>query len=271
MTAGDVEAVEENEQTAQEEFDGENVIMHCTLHDDLERLNSVFTNPDDANHDNAAELLTQRVKLGKTPLELASMLGRVDILKDLIKRGADPNQASPSGYTPMHFAASWGQVSCLEALFEAGASIEARSCHGENPKQIAVRYEKKPSIEFLDWAAAKMTLVQFIAHIREMIADPEKLQGVKLSKEEKSTAIGSCNEKEEWISETPDATAEEFMMKKLDLEKQVEFLTEKVNSPGVLTQDAPEDESRSGFYVCCGSGALNISADRYSTSLKTNP
>lgn len=56
------------------------------------------------------------------------------------------------GYTPMHFAASWGQVSCLEALFEAGANIDARSCHGETPKQIAVRYDKKQSIEFLDWA-----------------------------------------------------------------------------------------------------------------------
>jgi len=33
--------------------------------------------------------------------------------------------------------------------------------------------------------AAKSTLTLFIAHIREMIADPEKLQGVKLTKEEK--------------------------------------------------------------------------------------
>ena len=32
---------------------------------------------------------------------------------------------------------------------------------------------------------AKSTLATFIAQIRELIADPEKMQGVKLTKEEK--------------------------------------------------------------------------------------
>lgn len=49
-----------------------------------------------------------------------------------------------------------------------------------------------------------------------------------------STALGACNEKEEWIEETTEASAEDFLTKKSDLEKQVEFLTNKVNSPGMF-------------------------------------
>lgn len=40
MTAGDEEIVAENAEVEVEELDGENIIMHCTLHNDLERLNT---------------------------------------------------------------------------------------------------------------------------------------------------------------------------------------------------------------------------------------
>ena len=36
---------------------------------------------------------------------------------------------------------------------------------------------------------AKAALEKFIAHVRELVADPEKLQGVKLTKDEKVRSL----------------------------------------------------------------------------------
>jgi len=44
----------------------------------------------------------------------------------------------------------------------------------------------------------------------------------------------SCTEKQEWLECVTDASAEDFLMKKSDLEKQVEVIMNKVNSPGEL-------------------------------------
>ena len=47
-----------------------------------------------------------------------------------------------------------------------------------------------------------------------------------------STALGSCNEKTEWIENTPEATVEDFLAAKSELEKQVEGILNKAGSPG---------------------------------------
>ena len=48
-----------------------------------------------------------------------------------------------------------------------------------------------------------------------------------------STALGACSEKQEWTDNTPEATVDDFMSKKDELEKQVETILNKVNSPGI--------------------------------------
>ncbi|XP_076823767.1 ankyrin repeat domain-containing protein 45-like [Clavelina lepadiformis] len=233
MPSLDDDNVCENEQP--EVIDGGNIVFHCTLHGDHERLSKVFDDGEDQQHENATSTLNEKNYIGKTPIQLACILGRVDVLKELLKRGCDIQQSNSSGYTLMHFAACWNKRACLEVLFEAGAKIDCRTENGESVKQLALRYNHQDCVDFMDWAAARLTLVDFIAHVRAMVTDPEKLQGVKLSKEEKNTTLGSCSEKQEWLENTSDATLQDFMLKKLDLEKQVELILDKVNSPAPPT------------------------------------
>ncbi|XP_078489862.1 ankyrin repeat domain-containing protein 45-like isoform X1 [Ciona intestinalis] len=231
------EGEESPRESIPEKFDGGNVIMHCVLHEDKERFAKVFDDAENPDYESASVLLKQRSEVGKSPIEVACMLGRADILKDIIKRGCDVNAANGSGYCPIHFAAAWGHVKCLEALVESGASVDCTTRHGELAKEIAFRYDHNHCVYYLNWAAAKLALVAFISHARELIADPEKLQGMKLTKEEKTTILGSCSEKQEWLENTTDATADDFIAKKTELEKQIDVILNKTISPAPTTEN----------------------------------
>uniref|UniRef100_H2ZBH1 Uncharacterized protein n=1 Tax=Ciona savignyi TaxID=51511 RepID=H2ZBH1_CIOSA len=187
----------------------------------------VFEDTENPYYETASSLLIQRSNVGKSPIEIACMLGRAEILKEIIKRGCSVNEANGAGYCPVHFAAAWGKLGCLEVLVESGASVDCRTNHGELAKDIAYRYDQNHCVYYLNWAAAKLDLLAFIAHVRELIADPEKLQGIKLTKDEKSTILSSCTEKQEWVESTSDGKAEEFLEKKTELEKQVDLVLNK--------------------------------------------
>lgn len=205
--------------------------MYFTLRGDLESLTSAFEEISDQEQEALMDKLDLRNSYGKTPLEMACVLGKDGILSELIKRGADVNLHTSNGYTPLHIAACWGSRPCLEILVENGANLGARNTHGETARHAAMRYSMEECTQYLDWADARKTLRDFMTHLREMLSDPEKLQGVKLTKDEKSTVLSACNEKQEWLDTNPEATASDFLLKKEELEKDVEAITTKVNSP----------------------------------------
>lgn len=224
---------EQAEEVAVDEikYDDDNVVMHFTLRGDINSLKHAFDNTDDPGHETVSEKINLRNEVGKTPLETACMLGKDDVVAELIRRGADVNLQTHNGYTPLHVAACWGSRSCVEVLVENGAKLNVRNKHGETARHASVRYNKDECVLYLDWAAAKKTLEDFVAQLREMVSDPEKLQGVKLTKEEKSTVLSACNEKQEWLEGNLEVTANDFLMKKEELERDVEAVTTKVNSP----------------------------------------
>lgn len=57
----------------------------------------VLSDHNNAYHESATSLLNVRNSEGKSPLDMACMLGRVNILKLLIKYGADLSSSTPSG------------------------------------------------------------------------------------------------------------------------------------------------------------------------------
>lgn len=66
---------------------------------------------------------------GDTPIYLASVHGRVDVVRELVKHGADPNELrniSP----PLIVAAMMGHVDVVRALVELGADIDKSSSDG---------------------------------------------------------------------------------------------------------------------------------------------
>ena len=92
---------------------------------------------------------------GFPPLVLAAWLGHLEILNELLGRGADPNRAArnPTAMTPLHAAASCRQhaaaVVATERLLERGAALEAFEAGGFTPLHLACAYGNTRLVELL--------------------------------------------------------------------------------------------------------------------------
>ena len=90
--------------------------------------------------DNAG-LTRERYARGDTALHHAARNGDLDIVKQLVSCGADPNAMSHHGHFPLYCAASHGHVETTQYLVENGADIQARLSDGktvvERLKQFA--------------------------------------------------------------------------------------------------------------------------------------
>lgn len=65
------------------------IVTHCVFKNDPNRLTRCFEDDEDPYKETVTELINQRGEDGKSPLDLAATLGRVDIARELVQRGAD--------------------------------------------------------------------------------------------------------------------------------------------------------------------------------------
>ena len=79
----------------------------------------------------------------ETLLHIAATEGAVDIVKALIKGGANIEARDDVGATPLHNAA-WGETSIVKVLIEAGADVEARDNDGNTPLYLAKLSSRAP-------------------------------------------------------------------------------------------------------------------------------
>ena len=86
----------ESEQAPQEDPD-RNIALHCVLENDLERFVKCFEDEEDIYHEKVPEMMCARNEKGKNATDLASILGRVDMLNELLTRGAEVDNANASG------------------------------------------------------------------------------------------------------------------------------------------------------------------------------
>lgn len=73
---------------------------------------------------------------GMAALHEAVLTGNLDVVKLLIKYGADVHQRDEDGWTPLHMACSDGYPEIARYLLAMGASTEAENESGEKPADL---------------------------------------------------------------------------------------------------------------------------------------
>ncbi|KAM4641117.1 ankyrin repeat domain-containing protein 45 isoform 1-T2 [Discoglossus pictus] len=207
-----------------------NPLLRYALEGDVQSLNSLFEDKAHPGHDQSGQLLVEKDLLGRSVLFPACILGHGEIVKELVKHGANINEQTQRGYLPLHCAAAWGQMEVLKVLVELGANILALNFRGEKAYDISVRYNKTECAEFLIWAEAKLAFKRFVSSVQQSITDPEKVQ-VKLTKEEKNLVINACKAKNEWLEQAKNPSLQDFEDQRKQLEDTVQPIVNKMNAP----------------------------------------
>ncbi|KAH8744456.1 ankyrin repeat protein, partial [Diaporthe sp. PMI_573] len=81
--------------------------------------------------------IDQRDRFGRTPLCIGCEAGRVEIVQELLGKGADLAIPSDHGRTPL-YSASWnGHIEVVRLLLERGADLAVPNKNGVTPLNAA--------------------------------------------------------------------------------------------------------------------------------------
>ena len=89
-------------------------------------------------------------KFGTSALTEAAIIGSAPVIEALIKAGADPNFKTPNGETPLMAAARTGKIDAAKALIAAGADINAKEAWGGQSALMWAAAQSQPEmVKFL--------------------------------------------------------------------------------------------------------------------------
>lgn len=86
---------------------------------------------------------------GLTPLHLAALNCRTNVLAVLLAKGAEVNREAKDDTTPLHVAAQEGCLDAVKMLVAKGAKINARDSQGRTPLKRAELWHQNAVAELL--------------------------------------------------------------------------------------------------------------------------
>jgi hypothetical protein len=90
-----------------------------------------------------------RDEQGWTPLHHAAMRGAASVVLLLLEKGADVNARASDGATPLHMAAAYSNPNVVDLLISKGADVNAKDNSGRTPLHYAVMNSSLSTVELL--------------------------------------------------------------------------------------------------------------------------
>ena len=84
-----------------------------------------------------------------TPLYIAAQEGQLDVVKFLIEKGANVDEKQKDGFTPLHVAAEKRRLEVVKYLTENGANINAKTNDNKTPLYIAAKNGHSEVVDYL--------------------------------------------------------------------------------------------------------------------------
>lgn len=91
-----------------------------------------------------------RESMKVTPLASAAAAKQTEIARLLIAHGANVNARAAGGHIPLHEAAANGNVELVKLLLENGVDVNAKTDEGKTPLDFAVEYKRPEVIALLE-------------------------------------------------------------------------------------------------------------------------
>jgi hypothetical protein len=146
-------------------------LLEAAMEGDLNELRSLMEkeklHPDTCNAD------------GVTPLHCAAGTCRIELVKYLIKMGANVNVADDHGWTPLHSAAYTNDAAIVEVLLENGADVEALDAQGQAPIGISTDHKV---VKLMGEVVRRKNCAEYVIAMHEFDkSDVENAEGNELS------------------------------------------------------------------------------------------
>ena len=93
-----------------------------------------------------------------TTLMMASHSGAIELVRDLIQRGAELEARDTDGYTALMYAANMGRENVVEELLQAGAKVNATDNQRSTPVMFAAQHDHVGVVEKMIAAGADLSL-----------------------------------------------------------------------------------------------------------------
>ena len=109
------------------DVNGRNEYHAAVMQNSVSKAENIFESDIDANIDERDD------RSGQTPLMMSVLMGRTDLVKFFLEKGADVTIPEKDGYTPVHGAGFQGRADIMEILIEHGLDPNDRHEDGFTP------------------------------------------------------------------------------------------------------------------------------------------